>query len=81
MAARPARGKTLYAPGDFAPVTGIYAVVHSAHRAEHRVVAIRGEHFPPCRKCRNLVRYSLALASEYVVYDWDLSGPLFDKVG
>src|SRR5437762_13270955 len=41
MAARPVRGKKLYAPGDFAPVTGIYAVLHSEHRPEHPVIAIR----------------------------------------
>ena len=68
-------------PGSQVPESGVYRVVHSEHREPHFVTAIKGEVFPPCRKCRNLVRYSLALASEYVVYDWDLSGPLFDKVG
>ena len=67
--------------GSQVPESGVYRVVHSEHREPHFVTAIKGEVFPPCRKCRNLVRYSLALASEYVVYDWDLSGPLFDKVG
>ena len=67
--------------GSPVPESGVYRVVHSEHREPHFVTAIKGEVFPPCRKCRNLVRYSLALASEYVVYDWDLSGPLFDKVG
>jgi hypothetical protein len=63
------------------PESGVYRVVHSEHREPHFVTAIKGEIFPPCRKCRDRVRYSLALASEYVVYDWDLSGPLFDKTG
>ena len=75
MAARPARGKTLYAPGDFAPVTGIYAVVHSAHRPEHRVVAIRGEHFPPCRQCSGNVRFYVIERVSHMTHDMDLAGP------
>ena len=74
-------GSKMLAPSYQVPESGVYRVVHSEHREPHFVTAIRGEVFPPCRKCRDRVRYSLALASEYVVYDWDLSGPLFDKVG
>ena len=50
-------------------------MIHDRHRAAHLVVAIRGEEFPNCRKCRATVRYELVQASEYVVDDWDLSGP------
>jgi len=62
-------------PGSAAPESGIYRVIHDRHRAAHLVVAIRGEEFPNCRKCRATVRYELVQASEYVVDDWDLSGP------
>jgi len=44
------------------------------------VVAIREEVFPPCRKCRDAVRYELVEPSSYVIDDWDLAGPSLSLV-
>ena len=64
-----------YAPGSHALVSGMYRVIHHEHRAVHGVVVIKGDGFPPCRTCRNRVRYALYEKADYVAHDWDLSGP------
>jgi hypothetical protein len=45
--------------GAIVPVTGIYLVVHSAHRLPHEVVAVKGHRFPKCQKCGNSVWFEL----------------------
>lgn len=67
-------------PGDIAPQTGVYRVIHRKHRGDHLVVAITGEVFPSCRVCRGDVRFSAHAEVEHVTHDWDLSGPSFDRV-
>ena len=64
-----------YAPGERAPVSGIYRVIHKRHRQPHFVAAIQGEEFPRCRKCSDEVRFQLAKIASYVNHDWDLAGP------
>jgi len=64
-----------YKPGQTVPATGIYAVVHDLHRPEHEVVAIRGEEFPPCRICRDEVRFYVANQVPHMMHDFDLAGP------
>ncbi len=65
-----------YRPGEMAPISGIYYVVHFRHRATHEVLAVRGEEFPPCRVCREAVRFSVAQVASHMTHDLDLSGPL-----
>jgi len=45
--------------GEFAPETGIYLVVHSAHRLPHEVVITKGQRFPKCEKCGDAVLFEL----------------------
>jgi hypothetical protein len=60
-----------------APVSGIYRVVHkSGHRPAHEVMAIRAEHFPACRICRNQVEFHIVQMISHMVHDWDFAGPL-----
>ena len=68
----------VYRAGDVTPQSGIYRVIHDGHRADHPVVAIKGEIFPSCCRCRGRVRFRAWMESEYVAHDWDLSGPLFE---
>ena len=66
----------IFRPGEMAPVSGIYRVVHkSGHRPAHEVMAIRGEHFPTCRVCRNEVEFRSVRVISHVVHDWDFAGP------
>lgn len=51
-----------FATDDPARVTGIYRVIHSAHRLPHEVVILQGERFPRCSKCSESVRFQLLQA-------------------
>ena len=47
-----------FRPGQMAPISGIYRVIHKIpHRPAHEVMAIRGEHFPTCRICQGRVEF------------------------
>ena len=73
--AEPQRLK-VFSPGEMAPISGIYKVVHkTGHRPAHEVMAIRGEHFPSCRICRNEVEYRTMRAISHMAHDWDFAGP------
>jgi hypothetical protein len=39
--------------------SGIYRVVHRDHRLPHEVTLLRGQLFPKCTKCENLVYFEL----------------------
>jgi hypothetical protein len=61
-------------PGDKAPVSGFYEVIHDKldgedHALPHLVTALAGTTFPPCRVCRGEVRFSLHRAAENVKTD------------
>ena len=64
-----------YKPGQLVPISGLYAVVHQNHRAEHEVLAIRGDEFPTCRICKGAVRFYVAKIIPYITHDFDLAGP------
>jgi hypothetical protein len=69
--------RTIYCrPGDRVPISGIYVVVHDAHRSEHPVSAIRGEVFPHCRVCKEKVKFRFSAEAEYILYDPDLRATL-----
>ena len=52
-------GPRLYKTGDLVPQTGIYRVIHGAHRLPHEAVVIEGFKFPRCQKCSDSVRFEL----------------------
>ena len=64
-----------YRAGAAVPTSGIYTAVHELHRQDHEVVAIQGEEFPRCRKCKDDVRFYLACAVLHMTHDFDLTGP------
>jgi hypothetical protein len=41
------------------PESGIYRVIHAIHRLPHAVTICKGENFPRCAKCANLVNFEL----------------------
>jgi len=53
-------GKKAYTTGDIVPETGIYRVIHSAHRLPHEVIILKNEHFPRCCKCSAAVSFYLS---------------------
>ena len=56
--------KTIYKPGQVVPKAGIYRVSHAEHRLPHRASFKAGDHFPPCAKCADEVRFELMVAAD-----------------
>jgi len=76
------------------PITesGIYRVIHEAHRLPHEVTLLKDQVFPRCAKCRNEVKFELVRAvserlnhQDFRIYLYELdeegvtSGHLSDK--
>lgn len=55
-------GKELQ-PGDTCAQSGLYEVLHQAHRAPHKVIVSAGEIFPQCKQCGPAVRFFLVMKS------------------
>jgi hypothetical protein len=64
-------GDRVYKPGDKAPQSGVYRVVHKQHRPEHEVTLFRSEQFPRCNRCGDEVRFSLARIAQSIRDDED----------
>jgi hypothetical protein len=56
-------GQKVFETGMLVPETGIYLVVHSAHRLPHEVVVIKGQRFPRCKECGDTVLFELLHAA------------------
>ena len=76
-----------YKTGHRIPESGIYKVTHLQHRLPHEVTLIKGETFPRCAKCGDLVSFELvhsapdqgALSTSIHIYalpDLDDEGPI-----
>jgi hypothetical protein len=62
------------------PKSGIYRVIHSAHRLPHEVTLLEGENFPKCQKCADAVTFKLirALNSRTVVTEFSWRVTLYE---
>ena len=63
-----------YKPGEVAPVSGVYVVVHAEHRSDHHATLLQGEPFPSCSVCHNKVRFRIRHIAVAVRQDNDFSG-------
>ena len=54
------KAKQDHVPGEKAPETGVYLVIHDGHRPEHEATLFRDEIFPQCVRCGEQVRFRLA---------------------
>lgn len=52
-----------FTSGEVVPTSGIYTVTHTEHRLPQMVTLLEGQHFPPCSKCREAVRFQLVRAA------------------
>ncbi len=75
MVIEPRRDAHACKPGQLVPISGMYTVVHVAHRADHEVLAIRGEEFPACRVCNARVTFYPTQPVTHMTHDFDLAGP------
>jgi len=72
-AARPTAKQ--YRPGQMAPISGVYLVVHDLHRPPHDAMIVRGELLPACRVCKLDVRFRVVESVSHLTHDWDFAGP------
>jgi hypothetical protein len=59
--------KPIFKTGEVVLESGIYRVVHSAHRVPHEVTLLSGHTFPRCAKCKDLVQFELIQAATEVL--------------
>src|ERR1041385_8392795 len=55
----------LYKTDAMIPESGIYRVIHAAHRLPHEVTLLKGEKFPKCQKCSDAVTFQLLRPLRY----------------
>lgn len=54
-------------PGDTAPVSGVYVVIHSQEcQASHTVTVLAGEILPSCSTCSEAVRFQPTISALHV---------------
>lgn len=63
-----------YRPGDEAPESGLYEVLHAGRAMEH-MVFVRKQVFPGCSDCHDEVRYRLLWSVPHILEDEDFREP------
>lgn len=56
--------------GGIVAETGIYRVIHNAHRLPHEVVILKGDRFPRCAKCKDAVLFDLVHTAPDLFRSW-----------
>lgn len=64
-----------FKPGEYAPRSGMYRVVHYAHRIPHDVTVEEGGRFPKCARCAERVRFVYLQEVRFLHEDYDLRPP------
>jgi DNA-binding NarL/FixJ family response regulator len=62
----PIQQSVRYTTGQEILESGIYTVSHQQHRLPHQVTLLKGETFPRCAKCGDLVEFLLDQSAPYV---------------
>jgi hypothetical protein len=60
-----------FRPGEPAPESGMYRVLHHAHRMPHDVTIEAGATFPKCARCGDRVRFVYLEEVHFVRDDYD----------
>lgn len=63
----------VYKPGEQAPESGVYQVIHNGHRTDHYVTLFRGDQFPACARCTDRVRFHLDRTAAPIAEDTDFA--------
>ena len=57
----------IYKPGDDVRRSGIYQVIHAnQHATAHEVTCVYSDRFPPCKDCKQEVRFVLVRGAQHV---------------
>jgi hypothetical protein len=70
-----AMAENVFKPGEKAPQSGIYKVLHYQHRLYHEVTVLAGQSLPSCRRCGKDVRFQLVSSAVPVEDDADFQAP------
>lgn len=65
------KAEQIFKPGESAPESGVYTVVHDRHRQNHMATVFKGERFPVCARCGRNVRFVLSRPAAPIVEDAD----------
>jgi len=65
------KAEQIFKPGEIAPESGMYTVVHDRHRQNHLATIFKGERFPACARCEGNVRFVLSRPAVLIVEDAD----------
>lgn len=60
-----------FLPGAVAPRSGVYRVLHYAHRIPHLVTVSAGTVLPECKRCGDRVRFVPMIAADPINLDAD----------
>jgi hypothetical protein len=60
-----------FRPGDYAPESGVYRVLHHAHRMPHDVTVEEDTRFPTCARCGDRVRFVYLQEVRFLRSDYD----------
>jgi hypothetical protein len=73
------RKQPTFRTGEPIAESGIYRVIHKAHRLPHEVTLLKDQVFPRCAKCRDEVKFELIRAvseplnhQDFRIYLYDL---------
>jgi hypothetical protein len=61
--------KSIFRTGEPIPESGIYRVIHKAHRVPHEVTLLAGQNFPRCSKCKDAVLFELIKAATELLHE------------
>jgi hypothetical protein len=65
------KAEQIFKPGESAPESGVYTVVHNRHRHKHLATIFKNERFPVCARCGANVRFVLLRPAALIVEDAD----------
>jgi len=70
--------RATFRTGEPIPESGIYRVVHQAHRLPHEVTLLRDQTFPRCTKCQDAVQFELVRAATEILNEHDFRVFLYE---
>lgn len=70
--------KPIFRTGEAIPESGIYRVIHKAHRVPHEVTLLSGHNFPRCSKCKDAVQFELIQAATELLHEYAFRVQLYE---
>ena len=70
--------KPIFRTGEPIPESGIYRVIHKAHRVPHEVTLLSGQNFPRCAKCQDSVQFELIQAATELLHEHGFHVQLYE---